>query len=101
MSAFNPNQLPANITTIEQLHVWTATVLHDLYPNITAIEDVGVATRVIQNSPFFVEATNPVTWRLITRTSMPLNTNWRRSKTGIWLHATELGTLPIPTEYQS
>ncbi len=99
MTAFNPSQIPAGISTLEQLHVWSGTILNDLYPTLTAIEDTNIASRVAQSSPFFVDATTPVTWRVISRTSLPLNVNWRRAKSGLWLSVQEIGTIVIPSDY--
>lgn len=99
MSAFNAGMIPPGITTIEQLHAWTGMILNDLYPTLTAIEDTNISSRVAVSSPFFVDATTPVTWRMITRTSLPINVNWRRSKSGLWLSIQEIGTITVPTDY--
>ncbi|MFY7930333.1 MAG: hypothetical protein ACOVS5_15775, partial [Oligoflexus sp.] len=79
---------------------WTSTVLSDLYPTLTAVEDAGSSVRAANSSPFYVTASSPPTWRLVCRTSLALSPNWRRSGQ-IWDHAQELGTLPIPQEFTS
>lgn len=98
MTAFSASQLPSTIATLEQLNAWSGTILSDLYPTLTAVEDTSQAYRVANSSPFFVTAATPATWRLISRTSIPLNSNWRRTGK-IWQYALDLGTLAIPADY--
>jgi hypothetical protein len=98
MTAFNVSQIPADINTIEQLHVWTSTILSDLYPTQTAVEDTGTAVRVANSSPYYVSSSSPPGWRLISRSSIPLAGTWRRSGQ-VWDHAQDLGTLPVPAEF--
>ena len=98
MVAFSSNQLPASINTVEKLHVWSAVLLSELFPSLTAVEDTGTAVRVIQSTPFLVAATAPPTWRMINRTSIPLNGTWRRGGL-IWLQVSEVGSGAIPGEF--
>lgn len=76
------------------------TILNDLYPTVTSIEATGVADRVVQSAPFYITASDPPTWRLISRSSIPLDPTWRRQGR-LWLAAQDLGSSAIPTEYKS
>jgi len=98
MTIFNKTQIPASIVSLEQLDAWTSTILSDLYPTLTAVEDTSQAYRVANSSPFFVTAATPATWRLISRTSIPLSPIWRRTGK-IWQYALDLGPLAIPADY--
>lgn len=100
MTAFNAAQIPASIVSLEQLNAWSGTILSDLYPTLTAVEDTSQAYRVANSAPFFVTAATPATWRLITRTSLPLNSSWRRTGK-IWTYTQDLGVLAIPADYTS
>lgn len=76
------------------------TIMNDLYPTVTTIEAAGQADRVAQSAPFFVTASDPATWRVISRSSIPLQPTWRRTGK-LWLYAQDLGSSGIPTEYKS
>jgi 3D (Asp-Asp-Asp) domain-containing protein len=100
MTAFTPTDLPSAVNSVEKLVAWGGTILNDLYTTTTAIEATGVAERVAQSAPFLVTASDPYVWRLITRTSIPLQPTWRRQGK-LWLYANDIGSLAIPTEYKS
>jgi hypothetical protein len=100
MTAFNTSQLPASVTTVERLLVWATLVLHDLYPDETVIEYPGQLDRVIQSTPLFITASQPATWRHIGRTSVPMAKELTRGNK-LWTYVQEIGTLPVPGEYQS
>jgi len=95
-----PSDVPAGVNSLEKLSVWSSTILNDLFPTLTAIESTGVADRVAQSAPFFITASDPATWRVISRTSIPLQPTWRRSSK-LWLFANDIGSSSIPTEYKS
>jgi len=99
MVALNLANIPTSINTMEKMHVWTGVILSELFPTLTAVEDVGSAVRVIQSSPYLVTAVTPPIWRIIHRTTIPLDPYWRRSSGGLWLSAQEIGTTPVPPEY--
>jgi hypothetical protein len=100
MTAFSPTDLPSGINSVEKLEVWTMTLMNELYPTLTAIEAAGAADRVVQSAPFYVTASDPQTWRVISRSSIPISPIWRRQGK-LWLYAQDIGSLAIPTEYKS
>lgn len=101
MTAFSSADLPSSINSVEKLSVWCATVLNHLYPGTTAIEATGNAERVAQSAPFFITATTPPEWRVISRNSIKLNSNWQRGTAKIWANAEDIGSASIPTEFKS
>lgn len=100
MTLFTPTDIPAAVNSLEKLEVWCMTILNDLYPTLTTVESTGNADRVAQSAPFYVAASDPPTWRVISRSSIPLQGTWRRQGK-LWLSANDLGSAAIPTEYKS
>lgn len=100
MTIFTVTDIPSAINTVEKLECWCSTILNDLYGDVTAIEASGVAARVATSAPFYIPVADPPVWRLINRTSIPLQPTWRRQGK-IWTFAQDLGSLAIPTEYKS
>ncbi len=100
MTAWQPSDTPAAINSLEKLEVWCMTIMNDLYPTLTTIEATGSADRVVQSAPFYISASDPATWRVISRSSIPLQATWRRQGK-LWLYANDVGSSAIPTEYKS
>lgn len=100
MTAFSPTDIPASVDSLEKLVVWGNTILNDLYPGTTAIEATGQASLVVTSAPFYITASDPATWRIISRTSIPLLPSWRR-RGKIWEYAQDIGGSAIPSEYKA
>lgn len=100
MVAFSTSDIPSTITTVERLLVWGNSLMNDLHPNQIILEATDYAERVCQSAPFLVTATDPPEWRVISRTSIGLNSQWRRQGK-IWVHALEVSSQSIPTDYKS
>ena len=100
MTAFQTSDIPSGVNSLEKLVVWAGTILNELYTSTTAIEATGSAERVAQSAPYLITAVSTPQWRVITRTSIPLDPNWRRTNK-MWLSAQDLGSAAIPTEYKS
>ncbi len=101
MTAINlATDIPAAINTLEKLHVWSAVALSDLNLTAEVLEAPGVLDRAASSVAYPIFATDPVEWRQISRTSIKLNSNWRRSGK-LWLYAEELSTIALPTDYKS
>lgn len=100
MTGFSTADLPASVNTVEKLAVWAMTVLQNLNPDLTTIEETGRAELQIQSAPFFIAAISPPEWRLISRSSIRINSDWQ--KTGkIWNHAMDISTKPTPAEFKA
>jgi hypothetical protein len=101
MTAFSANDIPAEIDTVEKLEVWCSTLLSNLYPNLTAVESTGSAVRVVTSGPFFITASDPSTWRTISRASIALSNEWQGGGNQIWAYAQPFGNLAIPASFKS
>lgn len=100
MVALAISDIPDTINTVEKLEVWCATILQHLCPELTVVEATGGADRAVLSQPWFIPATNPPTWRVISRTSIQLSPNWQRGGK-FWSHAQELSTASIPSEFKT
>lgn len=101
MVAFLTTDLPTSINSVEKLNVWSSWVLQHLHPTMTVIESSGNAQLAVTSSPFFVTVSDPAVWRLISRSSISLNSNWQRGAGKIWTFANDLSSASIPTEFKS
>jgi hypothetical protein len=101
MTAFSPSQLPPWVTTVEQLALWSAEVLTYLYPDLTAVESTGTATRVASSAPFYITADATPTWRQIARLSIPLNHDFKTGVHGQSFYAQPIGTVNIPAAFSA
>ena len=54
MTAFTTADLPASITTVEQLAVWAGSILAEVNPSLTAIEGPGSSVRAAAANSFFI-----------------------------------------------
>lgn len=101
MTKFLPADIPASITTVEQLAVWCAEVLQNLYPNTLVIEFLDEAgepidRRAIEAGLFFYTAAFPPEWRHSSRLSVTVAKDFQATGR-IWDHVGILGDSPIPT----
>jgi hypothetical protein len=93
MTAFALSDIPTNITTIEQLHVWTGICLHELYPAVTAIEGVNVQEFAVVANNYYVGANNKR--RQVTRTSLELDPTTLSANKKLWQSVIPLGSLSL------
>lgn len=100
MVALTKADIPDGINTVEKLEVWCATILQHLTPELTVVEASGGLDRAILSQPWFITATNPPTWRVISRSSIQLSSSWQRGGK-IWNFAQELSSAAIPSEFKS
>lgn len=102
MTAVSSSDIPwAKITTLEQLHVWCATVLNDLNtPAKTFQERPGSSEVAIQaGTTQFYEGVD-AGWYYQSRTTVKLASTWQRAGQA-YRSAQELSTATIPTEYRT
>lgn len=100
MTALTKADIPDNINTVEKLAVWCDTLLQHLNPELTVIEASGGVDRAAISQPWFITASAPPTWRVISRTSIQVQANWQRGGK-IWNFAQELSGATIPSEFKS
>lgn len=98
MTALNINQIPTNITTVEGLTVWCHTLLNNLYPGETVLEEPGRAVIACQTyiSPIFVNSV--ATLREISRFSIEINKGYQATGK-VWQYAQDIGVANIPTAF--
>lgn len=99
MTAFNKNDLPDSIITLEQLHVWSGLALEDINSDLTAVEGSGPASAVADTGIFDVTQTK--TTRVITRTSFELNKGFTYSGKKLWEEIKELSSTALPDGFKN
>lgn len=99
MTAFNKNQLPSSVDTLEKLIVWAGTASYQINKIVTAVEGAGAAQKVTQFGIFNVEQNN--TNRVILRQSLELNEDFAINGKPIWEEVKELSQDVIPTVFSS
>jgi hypothetical protein len=97
MTAFNKNNLPTSVDTLEKLVVWSGLALHTLNKTGTAVEGSTVAARVAQFGVFNIESTNTI--RAILRQSVEINDDYAFDGKPIWENAKTLSEVAMPTEF--
>lgn len=100
MTAFVTSDLPATIDSLEKLAVWVGVCLNNLNPDLTAIEAPNISELVATAHPYAVTASGVFEWRMITRQSIKLNSNWQRAGK-IWIHAQPISTTALPPDFRS
>lgn len=105
MTRFIKEDIPVDITTIEQLAAWCGEILSNLYPNDTvveAIDDGGeqIKLRVAESNKFYLTAPDTPHWRHIMRLSFELFPE--HQITGkLWKHTKILGDKLLPAGFKS
>jgi len=94
MTAFNKNQLPASVDTLEKLIAWAGTACYQLNKIATAVEGAGVAQRVAQFGIFNVEVNS--TNRVILRQSLELEEDFAINGKPIWEEVKQLSQEGLP-----
>lgn len=100
MVAFTRTDIPDGVNTLEKLAVWVDTLLQHLHPEVTAIEAAGGSDRVAISQPWYISASNPPAWRVISRSSIAISSNWQRGGK-IWNFAQDLSSATIPGEFRT
>jgi hypothetical protein len=97
MTAFNKNNIPTSVNTLEKLVVWSGLALHTLNKTGTAVEGTTVAARVAQFGIFNVESSNTI--RAILRQSVELNDDYAFDGKPVWENVKNLSEDVIPAEF--
>ena len=77
MVAFAPANIPASVTTVEELLVWSASILAQVAPSETVQTTPGAVERAVQVQTFEFRSqeTNPE--RCVIVAYLPLTASWR------------------------
>lgn len=97
MTAFNKNNLPANVDTLEKLVVWSGAALQNINKTVVEVEGTGGAVKVAQFGIFNIDSNN--TSRVICRQSLLLNEDYAIDGKPIWENVEELSTTAIPSQF--
>lgn len=86
-------QIPTNINTIERLHAWSGYVLATCNPTL-GVREAANRTELAAQAYIFQAADD--TFRLLTRTCLPVNPIFMNDRTvKIWQHTQELSNVAI------
>lgn len=85
--------IPSNITTLEQLNLWTSRCLANLNSPINAIEGENYTQRAAQSGVFYIAAVDK--FRHIGRTSVEISPEHLTGAAKDWMYAVELSTKPL------
>jgi hypothetical protein len=94
MTALNiSTDIPSNITTVEQLNVWTNKCLWTLNPTLNAVEGDNYSQRACQSGEYFIASVNKT--RHVGRTSIEMDADLQVGSQKDWMYAKELSTTPL------
>ena len=99
MTTFIKDDIPAQITTLEQLHAWTGLALEDINSDLTVVEGSGAAVAVSDTGIFDVTQTKLT--RLICRTSLEINKGFTYSGKKLWEEVKEFSTTALPAGFKN
>lgn len=102
MTAVTSSDVPwSKITTVEQLHVWTTTILNDLNTPAKAFQErPGVSEVAIQAGTAQFYEGGDAGWYYQARTTIKLSSTWQRVGQA-YRSAQELSATTIPAEYRT
>lgn len=98
MTAFNTNDIPPNVDTLEKLAVWLGLALASINPQTTAIEAPNYTARVCQVGTFLIESDNK--YRSIIRLSIPLSASHLAGANNAWTYAEEISQTALDNAFK-
>ncbi|MHC5914893.1 MAG: glucose-6-phosphate dehydrogenase [Nostoc sp.] len=100
MTALNiATQIPSQITTLEQLHAWSAQALFAINPTLSVIEGVGYTERAAQAGNFWVAADSKT--RMICRLSLQVSPDSLSASGKQWTFIQELSNTALPSTFSA
>ena len=94
MTALNlATDIPSDITTLEQLNVWTNKCLWTLNPTLNAVEGENYSQRACQSGEYFIASVNKT--RHVGRTSIEMAPESQTGALKDWMYAVELSATPL------
>ena len=98
MTALDKSQIPNDINTLERLQAWCSLTLGFINPTKAIVEAAGENPELVCQS--FILRADDGSERLITRTALSLDPNWRsQSAEPFWNNVTDLANVDIPEAY--
>lgn len=99
MVAFAPSDLPASVTSVEELVIWGMSILSEQFPLNLVVESPGRPSRQVTCSPYFMSSADPAGWYVIARATLKINDSWRQTGQ-LFNHALPIGEAQIPAGYR-
>lgn len=99
MTTFIKDDIPSQITTLEQLHAWTGLALEEINPDLQVVEGSGAAVSVCDTGIFDVEQTKKT--RLISRASLEINKGFTYSGKKLWEEVLEFSNTALPAGFKN
>ena len=97
MTAFNRNDIPASIDTLEKLGVWVGLGLNNVNPDQTAVEGSGPESKVAEFGIFNVSQTSKI--RVIVRQSYEIEDDFAYSNKKLWEKVVQFSTNSLPVGF--
>jgi hypothetical protein len=99
MVAFAPSNIPATVTTVEELAFWCASILAETASTVTIQTSASTAEPAasVQTFRFANQTTNPE--RAVVVLYLPLTATWRGAGKLFGEGISVLSTNPIPSHY--
>lgn len=98
MTLITKANIPANITTLEQLAVWSGLALSSINPQALALEGVGIQERACQSNFFYIPAADKD--RILIRLSIELSPEYKSGGQKIWTYAESLSDVELPANHK-
>jgi hypothetical protein len=100
MTTFNKaTDIPSDITSLEQLAIWSNNCLYRLYPEVTATEGVNNITKSIQSGDYPIDGTTMT--RHIGRHSIELDPDYSVGGFKPWMYAKPLGAKTLTADMKA
>ncbi|MBE8985893.1 glucose-6-phosphate dehydrogenase [Nostoc sp. LEGE 12450] len=91
--------IPSQITTLEQLHAWSAQALFSINPTLVVIEGVGYTERAAQAGNFWVAADSKT--RMICRLSLEVSPDHLSASGKPWTFVQPLSATALPASFKA
>lgn len=99
MTAFNKDQIPTNINTLERLALWTGLALARINPTLAALEAENASPEKVAQVLFFRAADNNL--RCIVRLSIVVDPTYDVQTRKFWENAQELSNVTLPAGFNA
>jgi hypothetical protein len=92
-------QIPNSIQSVEQNAAWSGLALAQMYPQLQAVEGVGINQNVAQAGIFYVATDNK--YRLLVRLSLEVSPDYLIGGNKMWTYVQPFGSIALPAGFSS
>lgn len=100
MVALNRSNIPASITTVEQLTVWCCAVLTNLHFQQEVLEAPNLSQKVAVSQTFPIELNGGYQLRHVARASLPIADSFFAGGK-VWEHVIPLSSASVPADFNT